>query len=432
MPIPKPRAKQTPPLPIGEDASIAVAAVVEQWKKLLRAIPHASEIERAQDFARFFGLKTKLAWQVWRSMHADGPIEMLQHLPGEPGLRLLWAAIDAKAGRESASKSLRASLRRFRALARVHAGGDTDALTGMLASFEPGRREQLDLMHRESGFQSARSLWGVQAHTTLALSIFHPGAAAHLVDVVALRATLGFQRLRHDVPWIIGRVGCRPRSAAGVDPDPSMDSLGPRFEPIFPSQHGVPSLIRELSSKPLPPLQVIPRTATLADVELRPGPVGELAAMDIVVGDVFRNLPRFHEPTHTPEITPIVFTPSERYVHDLIVFEGAAPAGPFIVDAFGDPRGDGLENAASRQRLPVELSARTIGQGATSLALDGVPTYQAMIETLLARLRWKSGAFALHRIEWAFPVTPSVVRVRFQLPLAPSRNPTGVDAASLR
>ena len=414
------KATPTPPSPLNEEAHALIGDIARHWKAVRRAIHGGEQLDRAQDFARLVGVKTKLAWQFWRAMHASGPAEMLAHLPGEPGLRILWAALEAKPGARAATRALRTSLLRFRALARVHAGGDADALAGMLVQFEPGRRERLDLQHREAGFQAARNLWGVQAHTTLALSILHPGVAPHLMDVVALRATLGFQRLRHDVPWIIGRVGCRPQSQGGPDPEPSDEPHGPRRESIFPIKGGVggggtPSLIAELSSRPLPALRLIPRTPALADVELAPGPIGELAAMDLVVGDVFRDLPRFADSSRPdPEITPIVFTPSERYVHDLIVHDGAEPAGPFTVDVFGDPRCDGLENAATRQRLPVELRTSIVGRGPRSLALADAPNYREMVDTVHARLRWRSTDFTVHRVEWRFPVTPSLVRVLFR------------------
>jgi len=237
------------------------------------------------------------------------------------------------------------------------------------------------------------------------------------MDVVALRATIGFQRLRADTPWVIARVGCRPRTSEGSgDPAPGQGPLSPRRETIFPTKPGQPSIIHELSSNPLPPFRVLPRTQTLADIMLQPGPVGELAAMDIVSGDVFRNLPRFHDPAHTPEITPILLTPCQTYMHDLIVHDGAEIDGSFHVEAYGDPRGEGLESAESRARVPGALSAELVGRGPQALHLPDIPRYREYVQATKSRLRWHSESFTVYRVRWEWPATPSMVAVKFRLP----------------
>lgn len=391
--------------------------VATQWRSVLGSLPASGEIVRAQDFARCLNLRTKLAWQVWRSMHAESAVELLEHLPGEPGLNLFWSALDRKASSREASRALRRAVDRFRELVRVHAQGDDDALRGMLAGLAPDQAERMDLEHREGAFQAARHLWGVQARTTLALSILHPGRAPNLMDVVALRGTFGLQRLRADLPWILARVGCQPEKG---DPTPGESPDSPRRESIVRVEPGEPSLIPELCSRPMPGLRTIPITATQADIELLPGPVGASAACDIVMGDVFRNLPRFRTGPRPPDISPIIFTPCERYVHDLIVHRGAEPAGPFRVEVFGDPRGQGLDNEATRQPLAIRVRAELCGRGPEALRLPEVPHYQRLVSFVHDRLGWsgrgEASDYSVHRITIAYPITPSIAVVRFDLP----------------
>jgi hypothetical protein len=378
------------------------------WGQLLRAIPQGS-IQRANQLSTALKLSPKLGWQVWRFANAESAHELIEHLPGEQGLAIALGAA-AKAGVPArVVQRAKSSLRSVHELIRQHAG-DRASLSMMLSGAGGEARARSDEEHRRLAFLGLSYLWGVQARTYLHLSILHPGRNDQVVDSAAIRGVIDLRRLRPDLPWIIARTGCRPRDHKedGRYREPmTAPSTDPTRAPI----------IEEFCSSPTPAVRAIPVTETLMDLELAPGRVGDAGSVTCIVGEVARNLPRYRTaPDSCGRLTPVLFTPSERFLMDVIVHQRAIERFPLRVGVYGDPRGEGLSEFKERNRLPIQLIAQPLGRGIDVIDVPHIPGYRELVLRAHELLGWRAEDFETYRIELTYPPCPCGVSVEFDLP----------------
>jgi hypothetical protein len=393
---------------LASDARGVHERVRRAWGQLLRALPEVS-IRRANQLSKALKLSPKLGWQVWRFVNAESPHELIEHLPGEQGLAIALRAA-AKAGVPPAVlRRAEASLRSVHELVRRHAG-DRASLSMMLSGGSGQARGRSDEEHRRLAFLGLSYLWGVQARTYLHLSILHPGRDDQVIDSAAIRGVIDLRRLRPDLPWIIARTGCRPgeHKEDGRYREPmSTPSTDSTRAPI----------IEEFCSSPTPEVRVIPVTETLVDLELAPAKVGDAGSVTCMAGEVFRNLPRYKTlPDSRGGLTPVLFTPSERFLMDVIVHPAAIERFPLRVGVYGDPRGEGLSEFRERNRLPIQLTAEPLGRGIDVIDAPYIPRYRELVLRAHEMLGWRADDFETYRIELTYPPCPCGVSVEFDLP----------------
>jgi hypothetical protein len=227
------------------------------------------------------------------------------------------------------------------------------------------------------------------------------------MDAAAVRGVIDLKRLRPDVAWAVMRVGCWPEERGrGAE----------SREPIDPLMADGLPVLRGFCSHPLPRLRAIPVTPTLVDLELGAGAVGETGAVTCVVGEVYRGLPRRATPEHgAGTLTPVLFTPCESLVQDVLVHEGAGVRGPFTVAAYGDARGEGFSARLDRNRIPLAAEVERLGRGLDAVPAGELPRYRELIEHVHDRLGWRAEGFEVYRLRVRYPVTPSMVVVEFPL-----------------
>ena len=399
---------------LASDARGAHERVRRAWGQLLAALPEDPNgpIRRAKQLSEALKVSPKLGWQVWRFVNAESAHEMIQHLPGEQGLAIVLRAA-GKAGVPAAVvRRAEASLRSVHELTRRHAG-DRASLSMMLSGPGGGgaaarARARSDEEHRRLAFLGSSYLWGVQARTTLHLSILHPGRNQEVIDIAAVRGVIDLRRLRADLPWIVAR-GCRP----GQHKD------GRYREPMSgrSTDAGRAPIIEEFCSSPTPEVRVIPVSEALVDLELAPGKVGDAGSVTCMVGEALRNLPRYKtSPESRGKLTPVVFTPSERFLMDVVVHPGAVERFPLRVGVYGDPRGEGLGEFKERNRLPIQLVAQPLGRGIDVIDVPYIPRYRELVLRAHEMLGWRAEGFETYRIELTYPPCPCGVCVEFDLP----------------
>jgi hypothetical protein len=128
-----------------------------------------------------------------------------------------------------------------------------------------------------------------------------------------------------------------------------------------------------------------------------------------VVGEVYRDLPRRATPEQpTGVLSPVLFTPCELLVQDILVHEGTGVRGPFTVTAYGDARGEGFSTRLERNRIPLAAEVERLGRGLDAVPAGELPQYHE-------RLGWRAEGFEAYRLRVRYPVTPSMVAVEFLL-----------------
>jgi hypothetical protein len=386
------------------------------WLALIQATPGGRTVRRATQLCRLLGLSTKLGWQIWRMCQSTSPYELVSHLPGPQGVAIVLEAATKLGAPRAAVSRARKAIERIDDLTRTHAG-DRASLVMMLAplSVSDEDREQSDGEHRRLAFLGNSYLWGVQARVHLNLSILHPGAHDHVIDTAAVRGVIDLRRLRPDRPWIITRTGCRP----------GRHSDGRYREPMTAAStdEDRPPLIEEFCSSPTPVVRLLPvANSNLLDLELAPTQMGDAGSVTCIVGEALRNLPRYRtSPDSRGRLSPILFTPCERLIQDVLIHRGAEPLLPLRASFFGDPRGDGLSEMIDRNILPIVANIRSLGRGIDAVDTPHIPRYRELVERSHELLGWQADAdFDVYRLELIYPPFPCTSVVEFELPEAPA------------
>jgi hypothetical protein len=408
------------PLPPLAAVDRGLADLRTALEAILTHAPAGARMRRAADLERWLEIKTKLAWQVWNVVHAENPLAAWQHLPGPAGIEIVLRAAGARGVPAKPLSNVRAALAALEQIAREHADS-RESLATMLSHAGGDAAERVDEEFREMLFRGASAVWGIQARVQVVISIMHSGRTSDRVDVVSVRGLVDLRRLRPDVPWVVNRLGTTV---------PKKDHGDRYAEPLARVKPGLPPLLADFCSAPQSAFRLLPVSETRGDIELLPGPVGKTGDVTVFAGEVFRNLDRYRcERQPRGEIAPVVFTPTELYVHDVFVHPGAEPLLPFRVKTYGDPRGEGLENLVERNRIPVAAQLRDAGVGPSALHLATVPRYAELIESIHKRLGWDATKARLHRLLVRYPVVPSVVLLEFDLPERPARetDPSAIE-----
>lgn len=405
------KAARPPELPPLAAVDRSFAACRAALATVFSHAPGKPPLRRSADLARWLEIKPKLAWQIWNVVHADQPLEAWQHLPGDAGVEIVLLAAQAQGVSAKSLQAARSAFARLNQLIQVHAG-DRASLASMLTHAGGAAAARMDEEFRELAFRGVSAIWGVQARIQVMISIMHPGRSADRVDVVAVRGMVDLRRLRPNLPWVVSRIGTSV---------PKRDHGDRYAEPLAKVEPGEPPLLREFCSAPRNAFRLLPVTEERADIELAPGAVGQTGAVTFFAGEVFRNLDRYRcarQPLG--QIAPIVFTPTELYLHDVFIHPDAEPLLPFRVKIYGDPRGEGFENLVERNRIPMSTQVEDRGVGPSAAHLPLVPRHVELIESIHERLGWNAAHARLHRLLIRFPVVPSIALLEFDLPEPPT------------
>jgi hypothetical protein len=388
------------------------------FAEVIEALP--AHISRAHELQKALDIDKKLGWRVFKLVQGTDPFTAAQHVPGAAGVRIfLKAAADRGVPTRLTDSAARAA-KEFDRLIEVHAG-DRASLEMMMSGFAKRGRRQGDLAQRRSAFRANSYLWGVQAKTHLKADFLHPSGTSTEFDIASVRGFVGFRRIRADVPWVIARARCTDDDGR-LRPSFVREPLEPAEDPDAPAAN-VP-LLREFCTKPLPEIRRVDGPHGFVEDELVEGPVGNTAAINCIIGEVARRVASYYRDEHNRfgRLTARMRTPCEVLLFDQFVYEGMfGPIAPEMLvysDLHNGP--DIPLDQRARDRLPLWESVDYLGKGPAVIHTPDVPRYADMARYVFERLGWDGERFDVYRIRIQYPIIPSTVAMRHELPEPPT------------
>ena len=358
-----------------------------------------------QEVSRRYGLNKNLSWKVSKIINSSDPRESVQHVPGVAGMKILIEAF-RKAGAESdVLEAVSESMDQYTEMIRLHVG-DRANLELYVGSTEPDgiHSDQLE-DKRRLAYQGNSAIWGVQARLGFSLRLIAPNARdADRADIVSVGGLHGFRRLRSTASWPVLQI---QSLGEGVE------FIGPSQEALdAPTAEGMPPLIRDFSSSPVPETRAIIE-AQLTTFELCEGPVGNTAAADVTFGVLSRHqVPVWGDsPESVGEHYCRIDTPMEHAQFDLLVHRDLPFELPPRFVSYSKLHDD-LHFPLSqnpRFHLPGSPTVSEMHGVHVGLVSPHIPKYSKLIALACSRLGHEPGDFRAFRVSISYPPMPTIM-----------------------
>jgi hypothetical protein len=363
-----------------------------------------------QRLGEVLGITTVTASRLLKALSQPDPVAMLQLVPGPKPLREVVDA--AKKLGVPPTECLRASelIDEFDALIRTYAG-DRSALKAMLSAWLPEERREFEAQRRQAIFKALTELEGVSCELTLESIILAPSATPEMLDIIAVKAMLGIDRIRPDavVKLATRRVlidehgqqvalddgAAPPRTPLNLDGDPAVDGL-----------HTV-RLDRFCEAPPAP---LDARTfGQYVQYSLGPTGFGPASKVDLVIAEVNRaELPhRAPSRDRPPYMFLIPEMPGRKVVFDLLVDRDVYGGyGPELLTYDTSALGPAVAGDTSRalDLRSVTDTTQVLGSGLTRLRALEFPRYTQLLEFVFERLGLEPGRFRSYRFTQSYPL----------------------------
>jgi hypothetical protein len=367
--------------------------------------------------SKAIGINRNVAWKLSRLIHATDPYEMHPHLPGNAGMHIVLRAFERHGAPADELRAVTGAWSEFEAMVERHAG-NRRRLALLLASrsAQEGSGDE-GLAARRAAFEGLSAVFGAQARVRLGLSMMAPSReASDRAAIVSISGLLDFRRLRETTCWPMVQV-------QGFDTE---GEPGPgRRQPLEPND-GDPErapLLTEFSTSP-PPELVVTGREDVRTYELRPGPVGRAAAVDVVFGTILPAAVPIYDtdddPNSVGEHYCRIDTPVERLLFDLYVHRDLPFELPPSMALYSLLHGR-LDYPLSQQEaslLPVPGRIQELG----SPPVVSTPAYGdhgRLVARAAAALGVPLGELRGYRYELAYPPVPSVAVMHHPLPPSP-------------
>ncbi len=372
---------------------------------------------RPQELARVLQLDKSLAWKVHRIMQSHDPFAAARLVPGSAAAAILADAARRHASDEHAD-AIAGAFHAFDGLVERHAG-DRGTFDLLVSGFAPDGKREIDVSHRKSAFVGNSAILGLHSRVTNIITIIQPAADESRLDMVKAGVVHNLRRLRPDVPTPVWRV--RHHTA-------DSQLVARRGEPLEPPVR-VPGadihvpLLGRFSSELPSPLRAINMPSGLIDIELAPGDVGDTGALTLVFAEIYRDIAdryadpddRFYDIIHRPYI------PTEVLVQDLLIRRGTFPhvRPELAVYHMFDPALELGAPLPERYRLPMDAAVERMGEGRAFFRSQDLPQYPALLTHVFQAAGWNPAGFDLYRVRTPYPIQPSALRIRLELPQPP-------------
>jgi hypothetical protein len=415
--MPSPRQQDADRGSFERQAEQVLRGVRNAFAELIEALP--GQVGRPSELEKALGIDKKLGWRIFKLAHGSDPFAAAQHVPGTAGVRIFLDAAARQGVSAELTRAVTAAVESFEHLVDLHAG-DRASFDMMVSGFARRGRHRGDLAHRKAAFRANSYLWGVQAKTQLKADFLHPSDEPGQFDIGSVRGFVGFRRIRANVPWVIARARC-------TDDDGTLRTSFVR-EPLDPPAGGtddgpIVPLLREFCTQPLPEFRRVQGPHGFVEDELVEGPVGNTGAINCIIGEVARRVASYYRDEHNRygDMTARMRTPCEVLLFDQFVHEDLFGRISPELHVYSDLRG-GPEiprHQRERDRLPAWEQVEYLGKGPTVIRTPDVPGYAEMARYALGRLGWDGERFDVYRIRLLYPVIPSTVVMRHELPERP-------------
>ncbi len=388
---------------------------------LIGAVPSVGELRKAADLQRALGIGSTLAWQVYKLAHARDPLAEASSVPRAGGMKRLFEAAARRGVPAEHIEASAAAIQEFDELVKVHAG-DRAAFDSMVSGLTDEGSQLADAQQKRAAFRANSYLWGVQARTQLKCSILSPSSSSSTsMDLLQLQGYVSLRRFRRAIPLLISGIGL-------MDDDEHKHNILPpyRREPLVGDGAAAQGalLLTEFCSQPPPEIRTRRSEAGDVQTELVACGVGNESAVTYMFGDVVRSLPGPYSDDTRPGLAghAWVRVPAEVLIHDVLIHEEAFGVLTPKTSVYGDHNrspGASAFDLSEANLLGVKESAVYMGKGPSVLQTLDVPRYPEMAQYAFDRLGWDGEKFDVYRCRVAYPVMPSSVVVRFELPEKP-------------
>lgn len=373
-------------------------------------LAHApTEIRKAVDVERVFGVNRLLGWQVYRIASAKNPLAAGVQVPARVSMKKLMTAAARRRVPATIIERVSDAFEAFERFVETDAG-DRKELEAMLSGFLPEERYKQELASREAAFRAISQVRGVANDADIATTFFKLSADGSGVDRASINAVMGMRRSRVDASLMfsVGDFSPSNRSVFTLDGQPCEEALA--------------TLLREFSTSPLPGLE-LHRIDSLMYYYIRGQDIGLRSAANIVIADLrpkmlprywAPGLPRYRGPGYfltfpVKRLTMDVFVHRDVYpgvIPELRVYD-AVPRGEVAV--FGDP-------VREVDRLVTHDMIRPLPTGVQGAKLTNVPRYVDMLDYAYSALKWNPAEFRGYRLDVEYPIYGAQYRMGFKLP----------------
>lgn len=408
-------ASDQKPIGFEKHATEVLTALRSAIDELITSIPGAGQIKRATDLQRVLGIRSTLAWQVFRVATSNNPVEEGRSVPGATALDRFLEAAEKRGVPAPKVQLVRAAFEKFEDMVRTYAGSRA-AFDSMIGGLTEEGSESLDLMHKRAAFRACSHFVGARAKATIACAIAAPSVhKPNSLDLLLIKGLIGLSTQRRNASWGLSSI----RHVDGTDGSLMAD------EGLFPLDpagaiRGI-SFFREFCTQPMPPFEVITQRDGTLNVLVNGELIDQQSAVNLLLGFVVKGVRNMITPgeDNSLGLVAVVRTPSEVLIHDVLVRRDICPPSSPRVEIIHDISGRTLgELHREHERLPMRESVVYLGRDLDALETEEVPRYPEMVRTALAKAGWDPNAFDAYRCRVEYPVVPSSVRVVMEL-----RNP---------
>lgn len=373
-------------------------------------------ISRATDLQRIAGIDMNLSWRLFKVAHASSPLAAAPHVPGAAYIRNFLKAASRVGVRNELLKAIESAVVEFDRLVRIHAGDRNtfnSMLSALLGNDDAG---QFNLQQRRAAFRANRHLFGLQATTQLRCGFMEVGDDPSRVSLALLDGYVNLRQLRRNVPLTISR------AMITDDADTPFAVPARSISPQDNGEIGL-ALIPQFCSQPPPQLRRVRSTGGYLTGELTNPDVGNKGAITCVTGWWAQDVvPRYRSPDDLhASVMSMVRVPSESLLFCLLVREdlwaNLEPKSTVYSDHRAELPYPHAEYVMDDLTSPEE-HVTYVGQGAASLSTPDVPSFAEMVQHVFDRLNWDGEKFKAYRCRIAYPMMPSTVEIRIDLPSA--------------
>lgn len=432
MPKPKPRTQTKPQSRPDREASVSAAArrsakplgPEELDRARVVAARLAQEISvvlnRVQrsgasslSLARDLSIDRHICHKLLSALDAeDDWIEMLVRMPGVPSLRTLIAA--AAGTKKSHARDASAAIDHFEKLIWNLGGSQRKLIARLMASRDlVAVRAEQGVQGAESNnakaelFHAASKVMGASADTLLSLWIVRPSQTPGLLESITIMGYIGLRCVHPSFPLV-------PITSSFTVSE-AKDGLSPTNtgREIDQSEDEIPGLMREFSSKPLPPIATkVSPGLTMRIIET---PVTLESGIDIV----FRNHTGAPDPRRDPSPFQVIArrmrTPARHLLLDTFVHRSIRTNG--VIRPYATyPQWNVMSgpNIPWNESLPGDLKVEWLGAGTEMARTPRWPRYPDLCAAAFNTSGWNPEEFIGWRCQTDYPYWGATYLVNFE------------------
>ncbi len=372
-------------------------------------------LTKSRDAQKLFNVDVKLSWQLFRTLSAGDPFDVIGHIPPRASFSKLLREARRKSVGGPLIDAAERAYHEFDQLVERHAG-DRASFHRLLEGDSGSNFSELT--NREAIFNASRQIWGTQMDVNLMVTFLHPAAGGDPrknIEMISLAALRGFCRWRTEAPVLLFKH--RLFSETKSRPDYHARPLDPEtFERL-----GVP-LLERFCSNPRPKLRTRRADDSLILTELDSAAVGRLNNVDVTQGQFFPSVSLMERPGGRLgwQMRRINATPTRVAINDWIVHRPTFGLLSWETGRWGNintfPKTlEELDQSPDVPRLPKVDKIVFLGNAAYAARNTEVANYPEMLEFACKSRGWEIDEMDVYRHRSEFPLQSTMDAATFSI-----------------